>query len=159
MVSSRDRRYVKRLFDEPKGSSPERRRLRFSFQINDVKDRGRLADPAVYARRRRGGAYLVAAPEPVNRPFPAFLPVPGTPELSAKIAAGRRGASLTVRTNRLKRRRLSNLIQKIKRRSRFVAPTSDLADMVPIPFRVKGPCRKASQNQGLVETSRRGEER
>jgi hypothetical protein len=33
--------------DDPEGSSPERRRLRFSFQINDVKDLNRRAGPAV----------------------------------------------------------------------------------------------------------------
>ena len=92
MVSSRDRKIRQRLFDEPKGSSPERRRLRFSFQINDVKDRGRPGsgpeDPAVYARRRRGGAYLVATLEAVNRPFPAFLPAPGTPGVGRKNRCG-----------------------------------------------------------------------
>ena len=88
MVSSRDRKIRQRLFDEPKGSSPERRRLRFSFQINDVKDRDQLAGPAVYARRRRGGAYLVATLEAVNRPFPAFLPAPGTPGVGRKNRCG-----------------------------------------------------------------------
>ena len=31
------------------------------------------AGPTNYARRRRGGAYLVAGPWAVNRPFPAFF--------------------------------------------------------------------------------------
>jgi hypothetical protein len=40
MVSSRDRKNVS--VETIRRSSPGRRRLRFSFQINDVKDRSRL---------------------------------------------------------------------------------------------------------------------
>ena len=41
-------------------ASPERRRLRFSFQINNVKDPTGLPAPPYDARWRRGAAYLVA---------------------------------------------------------------------------------------------------
>jgi hypothetical protein len=45
MVSSRDR--IRQRQDEPLGPSPERRRLRFSFQINNVKDPSHRSDPTV----------------------------------------------------------------------------------------------------------------
>src|SRR5579859_1601415 len=47
--------------------SPGRRRLRFSFQINDVKDPLGDCQARRYARRRRGGASLEALPGSVNR--------------------------------------------------------------------------------------------
>ncbi len=46
--------------------SAQRRRLRFSFQINNVKDQNRISGPANYARRKRRAAYLVAAKTHVN---------------------------------------------------------------------------------------------
>ena len=48
--------------------SANHRRLRFSFQINDVKDLTGEPAPPVYAGWRRGAADLVAAPGRVNRP-------------------------------------------------------------------------------------------
>ena len=47
--------------------SPGRRRLRFSFPINDVKDPTGEPAPPFSARRRRGAAYLVAPLFRVNR--------------------------------------------------------------------------------------------
>src|ERR1700678_2003145 len=47
--------------------SPGRRRLRFSFQINDVKDQLGGCQAHRYARWRRGGASLEALPGSVNR--------------------------------------------------------------------------------------------
>jgi hypothetical protein len=76
-------------------ASPERRRLRFSFQFNNVKDLTGLSGPAVYARRRRRAAYLVAALFGVNRPFPAFYFRPELPwSEDKKITLGPGGVSL-----------------------------------------------------------------
>src|SRR4051812_38874419 len=55
--------------DNPEGSSPDRRRLRFSFQFNDVKDQNRLGRPHCLAPVVGGGGYLVAPVVRVNRPF------------------------------------------------------------------------------------------
>ncbi len=46
VVSSRDRIRSASIAATPKWPPPGRRRLRFSFQINDVKDRSALAGPA-----------------------------------------------------------------------------------------------------------------
>jgi hypothetical protein len=72
MVSSRDRNCRRRL-TTPKGHQPVRRRLRFSFQINDVKDQNRLGRPHCLAPVVGGGGYLVAPVFRVNRPFWGFL--------------------------------------------------------------------------------------
>ena len=48
--------------------SANHRRLRFSFQINDVKDLTGEPAPPFYAGWRRGAACLVVAPGRVNRP-------------------------------------------------------------------------------------------
>jgi hypothetical protein len=74
MVSSRDRiRQRSRWSVRP---SPERRRLRFSFQINNVKDPIDLVSlgreggqPRRLAPGGGGGGYLVAAQFAVNRRF------------------------------------------------------------------------------------------
>ena len=59
MVSSRDR-ICQRIDWHPVRVPPERRRLRFSFQFNDVKDPTGLPAPPYDARRRRRAAFLVA---------------------------------------------------------------------------------------------------
>ena len=71
VLSSRDRITVS--VEDRLALSAERRRLRFSFQINDVKDPTGLPAPPFYARWRRGAAYLVAAVFSVNR-LPKTLP-------------------------------------------------------------------------------------
>jgi len=65
VLSSRDRIPVS--VEDRLALSAERRRLRFSFQINDVKDPIGTPTPPFYARWRRGGAYLFATPDRVNR--------------------------------------------------------------------------------------------
>ena len=50
-------------------SSPGRRRLRFSFQINDVKDLSRLAGPTRLTPGVGGGGEIVASAFRVNRLF------------------------------------------------------------------------------------------
>lgn len=55
------------VIDEMVISPQGHRRLRFSFQINDFKDRPGFPEPAVYARRRRGGGALEKALSRVNR--------------------------------------------------------------------------------------------
>jgi len=56
------------------GLSPGRRRLRFSFQINDVKDPIDFRRPRCFSPAGGGGGYLVTGLFRVNRPFQAFLP-------------------------------------------------------------------------------------
>jgi hypothetical protein len=70
--------------DDPEGSSPERRRLRFSFQINDVKDPNRLCRPRSLAPRVGGGGYLVASNFRVNRPFQALSSPTAKAEIERK---------------------------------------------------------------------------
>ena len=71
MVSSRDRILVD--VEVGRLNPPqERRRLRFSFHIYNVKDRDRLAGPTVYRPAAARGGYLWGRPVPVNRPFPLF---------------------------------------------------------------------------------------
>src|ERR1700757_2000920 len=74
--------------DDPEGSSPERRRLRFSFQINDVKDPNRLCRPPCLAPVAGGGGVLVASVFRVNRPFQAFCSAPAKPGLERKNHPG-----------------------------------------------------------------------
>ena len=64
-------------------SSPGRRRLRFSFQINDVKDPNRLCRPRRLAPGVGGGGYLVASVFRVNRLFRAFFSPPEVPVLKS----------------------------------------------------------------------------
>src|SRR4051794_23797024 len=64
---------------------PEHRRLRFSFQINDVKDPSSFPDPPFSARWRRGAAYLDA---------PKQLSI-GSFELSALSPASRKSGRKT----------------------------------------------------------------
>jgi hypothetical protein len=68
MVSSRDRSIVS--VEMTMRSSPGRRRLRFSFQINDVKDPNRLCRPRRLAPDVGGGGYLWGGRVPVKRPSP-----------------------------------------------------------------------------------------
>ena len=70
MVSSRDRLTVS--VEDRLALSAEHRRLRFSFQINDVKDLTGLPAPPFSARWRRRAAYLVAAVFRVNRVLKTF---------------------------------------------------------------------------------------
>ena len=107
MVSSRDRSPVS-VEIVWLGLSPGRRRLRFSFQINDVKDPTGFRQTHCLAPVVGGGGYLVTGLFRVNRPFQAFCDSPGFPRkprnLAAKIAAGRRGASLKVRRDSIEAR-------------------------------------------------------
>jgi hypothetical protein len=64
--------------------SPGRRRLRFSFQINDVKDPTGFRPPHCLAPVVGGGGYLVAGLFRVNRSFRTFWPTPEAPEFGQK---------------------------------------------------------------------------
>ena len=79
------------------GQSPGHRRLRFSFQFNDVKDPTGSRPPHCLAPVAGGGGYLVADLFGVNRPFQAFPPHPEShdelPKFGAKITAGLRGTT------------------------------------------------------------------
>jgi hypothetical protein len=91
MVSSRDRSHSQRR-DSVVALSPRRRRLRFSFQFNDVKDPIGFRQPHCFAPVVGGGGYLVAVPLGVNRSFRAFSPrskvSKETRGQDAKVAAG-----------------------------------------------------------------------
>jgi len=117
MVSSRDRRFVS-VEMVWLGPSPGRRRLRFSFQINDVKDPTGFRRPHRLAPGGGGGGYLVASEFRVNRPFPAFLRRREPPKFGARNARGRRGASpIQSVAIRLKSGKLVAFEEKIKRLS------------------------------------------
>ena len=121
MVSSRDRRFVS-VEMVWLGPSPGRRRLRFSFQINDVKDPIGFRQPRRLAPGGGGGGYLVAPEFRVNRPFPAFCATGETPKFGAKTARGRRGATLIQSVAiRLKSGKLFVIGEKIKGLSALTA--------------------------------------
>ena len=91
--SSRDRSFVS-VETVWLGLPLGRRRLRFSFQINDVKD---PIDPSADPADALGGGErrLSSGPPPgCQSAFSGFSPAPETPDFGAKIAWGRRGASL-----------------------------------------------------------------
>src|SRR5437868_7453760 len=79
VLSSRDRRLVsvEMVWLRP---SRERRRLRFSFQFNDVKDPDRLRRPHCVAPVAGGGGYLGGRPVPVNQTFQSFSKNSRNPE-------------------------------------------------------------------------------
>src|SRR5437879_4834740 len=83
------------------GQSPGHRRLRFSFQFNDVKDPTDFRPPHCLAPVVGGGGYLLAGLFGVNRSFQTFPSHPespeGLPENGAKTTPGRqRGNPRTV---------------------------------------------------------------
>ena len=67
---------------------PEHRRLRFSFQINDVKDPSGFPNPPFNARWRRGAAYLDAPDRLSTGSFEFFATAPGDPEVKRKTLCG-----------------------------------------------------------------------
>ena len=73
VLSSRDRKFVS-VEMAWLGPSQGHRRLRFSFQINNVKDPTGFRRPHCLAPVAGGGGYLVADLFGVNRPFQAFSP-------------------------------------------------------------------------------------
>ena len=82
VLSSRDRIPVS--VEDRLALSAERRRLRFSFQINDVKDLNRLGRPRCLAPCVGGGGYLVASNFRVNRPFQALSSPTAKAEIERK---------------------------------------------------------------------------
>ena len=72
VLSSRDRKFVS-VETVWLGQSPGHRRLRFSFQFNDVKDPTGFRPPHCLAPVVGGGGYLVADLFRVNRSFRTFL--------------------------------------------------------------------------------------
>ena len=61
-----------RHFDHTNMVSPEHRRLRFSFQINDFKDPNQFPGPHCLAPVDGGGGFLKNPPDRVNRTFQSF---------------------------------------------------------------------------------------
>ena len=114
MVSSRDRRFVS-VEIVWLGLSPGRRRLRFSFQINDVKDPTGFRQTHCFAPVAGGGGYLVASEFRVNRPFLAFFAAFGSSEFGEKNRSGPpRGTPTQSVTIRLKAGKLVTFGEKIK---------------------------------------------
>jgi hypothetical protein len=76
--------------------SPEHRRLRFSFQINDFKDQSGFPNPPYKARRRRGAGVLSAPNSMSTGFFEAFFAPPGRPGLECErsLSADRSGGSI-----------------------------------------------------------------
>ena len=75
VLSSRDRKFVS-VEIVWLGQSPGHRRLRFSFQFNDVKDPTGFRPPHCLAPVVGGGGYLLTGLFRVNRSFQTFLPRP-----------------------------------------------------------------------------------
>src|SRR5665213_1070265 len=67
------------------GQSPRHRRLRFSFQFNDVKDPTGFHQPHCLAPVVGGGGYLLAGLFGVNRSFQTFRKALENPKVSQKI--------------------------------------------------------------------------
>ncbi len=114
VLSSRDRITVS--VEDRLALSAERRRLRFSFQINDVKDPTGLPAPPFCARWRRRAAYLFAGLDRVNRRLGKVFHQFGEPFQGAKITPGRRETTLiSLEAIRLKLRNLVPVLAKSKR--------------------------------------------
>src|SRR5579859_264116 len=102
------------------GQSPGHRRLRFSFQFNDVKDPTGSRPPHCLAPVVGGGGYLLAGLFSVNRSFQTFPPHPGnlsrSPKNGAKTTPGRqRGNPRTVGSDSIEARENTHLRWKSKR--------------------------------------------
>ena len=94
VLSSRDRKFVS-VEIVWLGQSPGHRRLRFSFQFNDVKDRDCLSAAPLFSAGGRRRRLSSGRPLWCQSILLDFLAAPGYPEeQAAKIALGRRGASL-----------------------------------------------------------------
>ena len=142
VLSSRDRIPVS--VEDRLALSAERRRLRFSFQINDVKDPTGLPAPPFYARWRRGAAYLVAAVFSVNRLLKLFQPLNGWVRLGRKNRPGPpRGFPLQSGTSRLRLGTLSVDVLNCKRvwtLSRFkIGPVPSEGRRIAPWFRPRNP--------------------
>jgi hypothetical protein len=101
------------------GQSPGHRRLRFSFQFNDVKDPTGFRPPHCLAPVVGGGGYLVAGLLGVNRSFRTFASHPeipgGLPENGAKTTPGRqRGNPRTVGSDSIEARENIHFREKSK---------------------------------------------
>ena len=118
VLSSRDRKFVS-VEIVWLGQSPGHRRLRFSFQFNDVKDPTAFRRPHCLAPVAGGGGYLLAGPFSVNRSFQTFPPHPGNlsrlPKNSAKTTPGRqRGNPRTVGSDSIEARENIHFREKSK---------------------------------------------
>ena len=85
VLSSRDRKFVS-VEIVWLGQSPGHRRLRFSFQFNDVKDPTAFRRPHCLAPVAGGGGYLLAGLFSVNRSFQTFRKTLKVPKVSQKKA-------------------------------------------------------------------------
>ena len=122
VLSSRDRRYVT-VEMVWLGPSLERRRLRFSFQFNDVKDRDRLSPAPLFSaggRRRRLSSGRPLSCQPI---LSDFLLQSGEPEIRAqrslRAAEGLPSQSVAIRL------RLGNLATVGGKIKGFLEPLAD----------------------------------
>jgi len=95
VLSSRDRRYVV-VEMVWLGPSLERRRLRFSFQFNDVKDRNRISPAPLFSaggRRRR-----LSRGRPLPCQSPVSFPSKKVPKPPSRGKAARTGRPRTSQT-------------------------------------------------------------
>ncbi len=96
---------------------PGHRRLRFSFQFNDVKDPDRQAALPFSVRPAvGGGGYLWRPPSPVNRSSRGFVSPPrGTPKSATKPAqVTPRGFPHVRLGESIERRKMSSWLAKVK---------------------------------------------
>ncbi len=132
-------------------SSPEHRRLRFSFQINNVKDRSHLSGPTRLTpggRRRRVSSRL---------DFSCQSPFSGLFSLSAealkrrqKSHRGCRGCPLSVQCDSIELRNIAARLGKSKRRLRSLlrrpAPVSERGRLLSPRFRG---CKRFYRRRGV----------
>jgi hypothetical protein len=144
-LSSRDRKFVS-VEIVWLGQSPGHRRLRFSFQFNDVKDRDCLSAAPLFSAGGRRRRLSSGRPLSCQSVLSDFFAGPWSPRnLAAKIAMGRRGASLMVSV--AIRLRLGK-IARSKRKARGLSPLA-AASFWPRPsgrrlsMRRSAPCQSA----------------
>ena len=119
VLSSRDRRYVT-VEMVWLGPSLERRRLRFSFQFNDVKDRDRLSPAPLFSAGGRRRRLSSGRPRSCQSIVSVFFAVSRKlRNLAQKPLSGRRGASLISPAIRL---RLGNLAPSARKSRSFSTP-------------------------------------
>src|SRR3990167_2728575 len=114
VLSSRDRRLVS-VEIVWLGLSPERRRLRFSFQINDVKDRDRVSPAPLFSAGGRRRRLSSGRPLSCQSILSGFFAPPGKPgNLAQKSPRAAEGLPSFVRNDSIEGRNLTVEREEIK---------------------------------------------